>query len=114
MPAGFVAITGGTGVGASDDLAAGRAVPQAEDLYTHLDAAWAGEICEVVRAMDGFEIVTKPTLSLFSFRCSSGDATRQRLVDAINDAMHVARAWDRKSVSIFVSAQRSAGRSLRR
>ncbi len=48
-PAGIIAITGGTGVGASDDLAAVLAVAQAEDLYTHLDAAWAGSAIEVAR-----------------------------------------------------------------
>ncbi|SLN10481.1 pyridoxal phosphate-dependent decarboxylase family protein [Pseudooctadecabacter jejudonensis] len=41
-PAGVIAITGGTGVGACDDLATVAAVAQAYDLYTHLDAAWAG------------------------------------------------------------------------
>ena len=30
---------------------------------------WASEICELVREMDGFEIVTEPILSLFTFRC---------------------------------------------
>lgn len=46
---------------------------------------WAGELCEEIRAMDGFEIVTEPILSLFSFRCAGDDATQQRLVDALND-----------------------------
>ena len=41
-PAGVIAITGGTGIGASDDLAAVLRVAHAHDLYTHLDAAWAG------------------------------------------------------------------------
>lgn len=41
-PAGIIAITGGTGIGACDDLGAVLRVAQAEDLYTHLDAAWAG------------------------------------------------------------------------
>lgn len=41
-PAGIIAITGGTGVGGSDDLAAILEVSRAHDLYTHLDAAWAG------------------------------------------------------------------------
>ena len=51
MPAGIIAITGGTGVGASDDLAAVLDVARKEDLYTHLDAAWAGAamICEEFR-----------------------------------------------------------------
>lgn len=192
-PAGIIAITGGTGVGACDDLASVLAVARAHDLYTHLDAAWAGsamicpeirdafwgdvdafdsivfnphkwlgaqfdcsvqflrdatpqlntlkiepeylkttgqevtnysewtiplgrrfralkiwfllrsygleglrgrirnhiawasELCEALRALDGFEIVTEPILSLFSFRCPGDDAMQQRLVDALND-----------------------------
>lgn len=192
-PAGIIAITGGTGVGGSDDLAAILEVARAHDLYTHLDAAWAGAamICpefrarfwqgvegfdsivfnphkwlgaqfdcsvqflrdatpqlntlkiepeylktsgdvvtnysewtiplgrrfralklwflirsygldglqarirnhvswaealaEDIRAINGFEIVTEPILSLFSFRCPGDDAIQQRLVDAIND-----------------------------
>ncbi|MEM6371458.1 MAG: pyridoxal-dependent decarboxylase [Pseudomonadota bacterium] len=192
-PAGVIAITGGTGVGGSDDLAAIAEVAKAHDLYTHLDAAWAGsamicreyhsafwdgvdaydsivfnphkwlgaqfdcsiqflrdatpqlntlkiepeylktsgeavtnysewtiplgrrfralklwfliraygleglqtrirnhvawaeELCEAIRALDGFEITTEPILSLFSFRCPGDDADQQRLVDAIND-----------------------------
>ncbi|SIS60412.1 aromatic-L-amino-acid decarboxylase [Roseivivax lentus] len=193
IPAGIITITGGTGVGASDDLAAVLDVARTEDLYTHLDAAWAGaamiceefreefwagvagydsivinphkwlgaqfdcsvqflrdpqpqlntlkiepeylkttgaavtnysewtiplgrrfralklwflirsygleglkarlrnhvrwanEICDVLRAMDGFDIVTEPMLSLFTFRCPGDDKDQQRLVDAIND-----------------------------
>ena len=192
-PAGVIAITGGTGVGGSDDLTTVAQVARVHDLYTHLDAAWAGsamicpeyhdafwqgvdaydsivfnphkwlgaqfdcsiqflrdatpqlntlkiepeylkttgdavtnysewtiplgrrfralklwflirsygleglqtrirnhvtwaeELCETIRAMDGFEIATDPILSLFSFRCAGNDAMQQRLVDAIND-----------------------------
>ena len=192
-PAGIIAITGGTGVGACDDLGAILRVGKAYDLYTHLDAAWAGsamicpefhaqfwaevdgfdsivfnphkwmgaqfdcsiqfltdatpqlntlkiepeylkttgdavtnysewtiplgrrfralklwflirsygleglqtrirnhvawaaELCEAIRALDGFEITTDPILSLFSFRCPGDDGMQQRLVDAIND-----------------------------
>ncbi|XWN29035.1 MAG: pyridoxal-dependent decarboxylase [Devosia sp.] len=192
-PAGLIAITGGTGVGASDELAPILDVAQSEDLYTHLDAAWAGSamICPEFRneywqgvdgydsivfnphkwlgaqfdcsvqflrdplpqlntlkiepeylkttggavtnysewtiplgrrframklwflirsyglqglrervrnhvawaeavskevgAIEGFEIVTEPILSLFSFRCPGDDAAQQRLVDALND-----------------------------
>ena len=46
---------------------------------------WAGEVCESIRSLDGFEIVTEPILSLFSFRCPGDDAAQQRLVDALND-----------------------------
>jgi len=193
IPAGIIAITGGTGIGASDDLVPVLKIAAQEGLYTHLEAAWAGsamicpefrvqfwdgvegfdsivfnphkwlgaqfdcsiqflrnpqeqintlkiepeylktsgaevtnysewtiplgrrfralklwflirsygleglrtrirnhvlwarELCEVIRAMPGFEIVTEPILSLFSFRCAGDDAMQQRLVDAIND-----------------------------
>jgi aromatic-L-amino-acid decarboxylase len=192
-PAGIIAITGGTGVGGTDDLAPILEVARAYDLYTHLDAAWAGaamicpefrdrfwrgvdgfdsivfnphkwlgaqfdcsvqflrnptfqmntlkiepeylktsghkvtnysewtiplgrrfralklwflirsygleglqarirnhvtwaeELVEQIRALDGFEIVTEPMLSLFSFRCPGDDTAQQKLVDAIND-----------------------------
>lgn len=47
--------------------------------------AWAGEICEALRALDGFEIVTEPILSVFSFRCPGDDAAQQGLVDALNN-----------------------------
>ncbi|MEQ6248586.1 pyridoxal-dependent decarboxylase [Sulfitobacter sp. HNIBRBA3233] len=192
-PAGLIAITGGTGVGACDDLAALHKVAKTYDLYTHLDAAWAGaamicpefraqywngadgfdsivfnphkwlgaqfdcsvqflrdpsaqlntlkiepeylrtsgeavtnysewtiplgrrfralkiwfllrsyglealrgrirnhvlwaqELCEALRALPDFDIVTDPILSLFSFRCRGDDAAQQVLVDALND-----------------------------
>jgi len=52
IPAGIIAITGGTGVGACDELTAIAKVAQDHDLYTHLDAAWAGSamICSEFRA----------------------------------------------------------------
>lgn len=192
-PAGIIAVTGGTGIGACDDLSAVAAVAEVEGLYTHLDAAWAGsamicpefrdlhwagaesfdsivfnphkwlgaqfdcsiqflrdpsqqlntlkiepeylktsgdavtnysewtiplgrrfralklwfllrsygvdelrtrirnhvqwanEVCEEIRKLDGFEIVTEPILSLFTFRCAGDDAMQQKLVDALND-----------------------------
>ncbi len=51
LPAGVIAVTGGTSVGASDDLSAVAAVAREENLYTHLDAAWAGSamICPEFR-----------------------------------------------------------------
>ena len=50
-PIGIIGIVGGTGVGASDDLRAVAEVANAEKLYTHLDAAWAGSamICPEFR-----------------------------------------------------------------
>ena len=192
-PAGIVAITGGTTIGACDNLADVTKVAKAYDLYTHLDAAWAGsamicpdyratfwqgvdgfdsivfnphkwlgaqfdcsiqfladatpqlntlkiepeylkttgdavtnysewtiplgrrfralklwflirsygldelqnrirnhviwahELCDEIAALDGFEIVTKPILSLFSFRCDGDDEAQQNFVDSVND-----------------------------
>ena len=46
---------------------------------------WAGEVCEALRALDGFDITTEPIFSLFSFRCPGDDAKQQQLVDALND-----------------------------
>ena len=53
MPAGVILATGGTSVGACDDLAACIAVARAHGLPTHVDAAWAGSamICEEFRSL---------------------------------------------------------------
>ncbi len=52
-PAGVILVTGGTGIGACDDLAACITVAKAHDLPVHVDAAWAGSamICEEFRAL---------------------------------------------------------------
>ena len=58
VPAGIVACTGGTGTGACDDIAGVVAVAQAEGLYCHVDAAWAGAgmICPEYRSLwEGIE-----------------------------------------------------------
>ncbi|MEP1519130.1 pyridoxal-dependent decarboxylase [Ascidiaceihabitans sp.] len=47
--------------------------------------AWAQELCDAIRALEGFEITTDPILSLFSFRCPGDDVMQQRLVDALNN-----------------------------
>lgn len=51
IPAGIVICVGGTSIGATDDVEAICAIAQEEDLYTHLDAAWAGSamICPEYR-----------------------------------------------------------------
>ncbi|EFL89751.1 pyridoxal-dependent decarboxylase [Ahrensia sp. R2A130] len=46
---------------------------------------WAENLCERLRETDGFEIVTEPVLSLFSFRVEGDDERNLALVDAIND-----------------------------
>ena len=42
LPAGIVACTGGTSIGACDRIDAIMDIAEAEDLYVHVDAAWAG------------------------------------------------------------------------
>ena len=51
VPAGIIAITGGTGIGAWDFLEPVGQIAEAEGLYLHLDAAWAGSamICPEFR-----------------------------------------------------------------
>lgn len=53
MPAGVIACVGGTSAGATDDINAVMDVAEAEDLYTHVDAAWAGAamICPEYQAL---------------------------------------------------------------
>ncbi|MDR9485660.1 MULTISPECIES: pyridoxal phosphate-dependent decarboxylase family protein [Sediminimonas] len=53
LPAGIIACTGGTGTGACDDVAGICAVARRHDLFTHVDAAWAGSamICPEFRTL---------------------------------------------------------------
>ena len=53
IPAGIVICVGGTSVGATDDVAKVCAIAGEENLYTHLDAAWAGSamICPEYRRL---------------------------------------------------------------
>ncbi len=59
LPAGVIACTGGTGVGACDDLSAVLTVARDQGLYSHVDAAWAGAamICPEYRTLwEGVEL----------------------------------------------------------
>ena len=53
VPAGVIAVTGATGMGACDDLESVAAVAEEHGLYSHLDAAWAGTamICPEYRTL---------------------------------------------------------------
>jgi aromatic-L-amino-acid decarboxylase len=53
LPAGVVACAGGTSIGAFDPVAEVVAVARAEDLFVHVDAAWAGSamLCPEFRAL---------------------------------------------------------------
>ncbi|MEE8367510.1 MAG: pyridoxal-dependent decarboxylase [Thermoanaerobaculia bacterium] len=58
LPAGVVLSIGGTSIGASDRLRPAIQVAKEEDLYVHVDAAWAGSamICPELRELwDGVE-----------------------------------------------------------
>ena len=59
LPAGVIACTGGTSVGACDDLSAVLTVAMDHGLYSHVDAAWAGAamICPEYRTLwEGVEL----------------------------------------------------------
>ncbi len=59
LPAGVVASVGGTSIGGTDDIRAVCSVAKEEDLYSHVDAAWAGSamICPEFRHYwDGAEL----------------------------------------------------------
>lgn len=53
LPAGVIACTGGTGTGACDDISAVCDVAATHELYTHVDAAWAGSamLCDEFRSL---------------------------------------------------------------
>ena len=53
IPAGILICMGGTSIGASDDVAEIIKVAKSHDLYTHVDAAWAGSamICPEFRSL---------------------------------------------------------------
>jgi len=63
LPAGIVLCTGGTSIGASDRLDECLAVAADYDLYSHVDAAWAGsamicpELREVWRGVEGADSI---------------------------------------------------------
>ena len=74
-PAGIIAITGGTGIGACDDLGAVLRVAQAEDLYTHLDAAWAGVNTYSVRVSDEYGSYAQDFTNIFVWNQITAFAT---------------------------------------
>jgi aromatic-L-amino-acid decarboxylase len=79
IPAGVIACLGATGTGAVDDLAAVGAICQAEGLYLHVDAAWAGSALLLeeqrwmiagIEAVDSF-VVNPHKWLLTNFDCSA-------------------------------------------
>ncbi len=66
VPAGIVVCVGGTSMGATDNVRAVCELAQAEGLYTHIDAAWAGSamICPEYRHLwDGAELADSIVLN---------------------------------------------------
>ena len=66
LPAGIVVCVGGTSMGATDNVRAVCELAQAEGLYTHIDAAWAGSamICPEYRYLwDGAELADSIVLN---------------------------------------------------
>jgi aromatic-L-amino-acid decarboxylase len=63
QPAGIIICVGGTSIGASDDVAAIVNIAKAENIYTHVDAAWAGSamICpefrDIWQGVDGADSI---------------------------------------------------------
>lgn len=58
-----------------------------EDLRTRIrnHVAWSVALCETLRALPEVEIVTEPSLSLFTFALRAGDAATEALLTRIND-----------------------------
>ena len=84
LPAGVVACFGGTSFGAMDDIAAVMDVAEDEDLYTHIDAAWAGTamICPELQHMwAGAERADSIVLNPHKWLGSGMDCSLQLLRD---------------------------------
>lgn len=84
LPAGVIACTGGTSVGATDDLRAVLALARDEGLYSHVDAAWAGTamICPEFRALwEGVELADSVVLNPHKWLGAQFDCTTHFLSD---------------------------------
>ena len=84
LPAGVVICIGGTATGASDNVDDIIEVAKAEDLYTHVDAAWAGSamICEELRPLwAGVESADSIVVNAHKWLGASFDCAIQFLAD---------------------------------
>lgn len=84
MPAGIIACVGGTSAGATDDISAVMDVAEAEKLYVHVDAAWAGAamICPEYQAMwQGVERADSIVLNPHKWLGAQFDCTTHFLKD---------------------------------
>ena len=84
LPAGIVICVGGTSIGASDYVGDVVAVAKDEDLYTHVDAAWAGSamICPEFRYLwDGVDGADSIVFNPHKWLGASFDCSVQFLAD---------------------------------
>jgi len=84
VPAGVIACTGATGVGACDDLRTVLEVARTEGLYSHVDAAWAGAamICPENRVLwDGVELADSVVLNPHKWLGAQFDCSAHYLRD---------------------------------
>lgn len=83
-PAGLILCVGGTSIGASDHLRSAIEIARAEDLYVHVDAAWAGSamICPELRAIwDGVELADSIVFNPHKWLGAQFDCSVQFLAD---------------------------------
>ncbi|RMF36306.1 MAG: aspartate aminotransferase family protein [Alphaproteobacteria bacterium] len=84
LPAGVIAVVGGTGIGASDPVAEVLEIARAEGLYSHIDAAWAGiaMICPELRALwQGAEMADSIVLNPHKWLGAQAECSVQLLRD---------------------------------
>ncbi len=84
LPAGIITCIGSTGAGATDDMTAIMDVAEAEGLYTHVDAAWAGAamICpEYQHIWQGVERADSVVLNPHKWLGAQFDCTTHFLKD---------------------------------
>ena len=85
LPAGIVVCVGGTSMGATDKVRAVCELAQAEGLYTHIDAAWAGSamICPEYRHLwDGAELADSIVLNPHKWLGASMECSAHFIVSA--------------------------------
>ena len=84
QPVGLIGCTGGTSIGACDDLSVVLPIAQAEGLYSHVDAAWAGSafICPEYRPLwQGIECADSIVFNPHKWLGAQADCSVQFLKD---------------------------------
>lgn len=84
LPAGVIGCIGGTSIGASDNLRQILSIARDEDLYSHVDAAWAGSamICPEFRPIwDGIDLADSIVVNPHKWMGANFDCSVQFLRD---------------------------------